>query len=248
MVSPQLGEMHMAAKLADQPINPATVGHNSREIEEAERVQLLSFVSRLNQANGEVEKAKAPFDAAKKSRTQIFRLAKAAGFARGHLEDYLERMGDGTRDNAADEIRRRRHYKWLGILDQDQVDLFGGDAAPESAKDEAHWRGNGYRDGLNEKPAVAPSGCPEMYTQAYLSSHGSGVKDMQTAIAANAPKPMGSTAKAIGEKAKADFEADQAELEGQTTRQALKAKQEAETPDPEEVAKAARKLKETWVK
>jgi hypothetical protein len=191
---------------------PATIGHNTREVEEGERVQLLSFISKLGQANAAVEKAKAPFDEAKKARTTIYRLAKAAGFARGHLKDYLERMGDGTRDNAQDEIRRRRHYKWLGILDQDQVDLFEGDSAPASAKDEVHWLAEGYKAGLLDQAAKPPPECPEMQVPTWMKGHDSGKKDMLAALKANAPglqpkaKPM--TAREVAAKAKEDFEAD----------------------------------------
>lgn len=230
---------------------PAPIGDNSKGLEEAERVQLLSYVSKLNANKADVEKAKAPFDSAKKALTQTFRLAKAAGFLRKDLEEYLDKMNDGTRDIVADERRRRRHFEWLGIVGPEQLDVFT-DATPTFQQDEAHWRGIGYRDGLQAKEGSAPDGCPAAFVQLYMQSRDSGHKDMQAALAANVPgahrlKPAASVVGdpvAVGAKAAADFAEDNPEaLAAQTPRRVIKAKQEAEVPDPDEVAKAARALK-----
>ncbi len=230
---------------------PAPIGDNSKGLEEAERVQLLSYVSKLNANKAAVEKAKAPFDEAKKALTQTFRLAKAAGFLRKDLEEYLDKMNDGTRDIVADERRRRRHFEWLGIVGPEQLDVFT-DATPTFQQDEAHWRGIGYRDGLQAKEGTAPPECPAAFVQMYMQSRDSGFKDMQAALAANVPgahrlKPAASVVgdpAEVGAKAAADFAEDNPDaLAAQTPRRVIKAKQEAEIPDPDEVAKAARALK-----
>jgi len=204
----------MANQLGDG--QPAAIGDNSRGVEEGEKVQLLSFVSKLNTANAEVEKAKAPFDAAKKARTQLFRLAKSAGFQRQHLEDYLDRMSDGTRDNVADEVRRRKHYKWLGIVDDESIATMEGAETPAEAKDEFHHGAEGYKAGLRGLPAKPPQEVPERFVQAWMNGHARGTAESLEAIAAIAPKLTGGKpkaadkAKAVGEQAKADFAADEA--------------------------------------
>lgn len=191
----------------DTPPRVAEIGDNSSmHGEEAERVTLISFVSKITQQNGEVEKLKAPFDAAKKAVTQTFRLAKAAGISRKRIEKRMEEMNTPSRE-IAEEIRiEARDRRWLGILDDEQSALMLSASAPQEVKDEAHWRAEGYKDGLRMKPAEAPKECGVRFLQPYMQGHEKGFAEATTA---NAPRPMKPAPLSQAEQAKADFAADQ---------------------------------------
>lgn len=189
------------------PPRAADIGDNSMHGEEAERVALITYISKLTAQQAEIDKAKAPFDAAKKAMTQTFRLAKAAGFLRKDLERRLEEMSQSSADIAQEAVREAKHRKWLGILDEENTELILSDKAPQEVKDAAHWSGAGYRDGLRMKVREAPKECHARFLQDYLKGHDKGFHD---ATLANAPKPIPLSP---AEQAKADFEADQAEAE-----------------------------------
>lgn len=195
----------------DAPPREAVQGDNSSmHGEEAERVTLISYISKIAQQQVEAEKLKVPFDAAKKAVTTTFRLAKAAGITRKRIEARMEEMNAPTRD-MAEEIRlEARDRRWLGILDDDQMALHLNPNTPEEVKDEAHWRSAGYRDGLRMKPNTAPPECGARFLQPYLEGHEKGFFE---ATAANAPKPIPPRALTPAEQARADFIADQAEAE-----------------------------------
>lgn len=191
----------------DAPPREAVQGDNSMHGEEAERVTLLSFVSKIAQQDVEVERTKVPFDAAKKARTTTFRLANAAGISRKRIEARMAEMNGGR--EMAEEIRlEARDRRWLGILDDDQMALHLNPNTPEEVKDEAHWRSCGYRDGLRMKPNTAPPECGARFLQPYLEGHEKGFFE---ATAANAPKPIPPKPLTPAEQARADFEQDQKE-------------------------------------
>jgi len=179
---------------------PAPIGDNSMHGEEAERVQLISIVSQLSAAEDAIEVAKQPLKAAQKKRSQIIGLGKAAGFTAKQLTARLEEMRMGTREMAQQEATERKHRRWLGIIEPDQAELIMGDAAPQEAKDEAHFRGEGFKAGLRGLIAKPPPEVPERFVQAWMQEHEKGFVQMTTA---NAPKPMG-----VREQAAADFKAD----------------------------------------
>jgi hypothetical protein len=193
------------------------MGDNSAAMEEAERVQLISFVSRISQATLAVEAAQAPLDAAKKARTQLFNLAKAAlpGMTRKEIETRIAEMNDPSREFAAKAAREHKHRRWLGILDADQAELMLGKQAPQEKKDEAHWAGEGYKAGLRQLEAKPPGECESRFHQTWLQAHERGLIEVTTA---NAPKPM----KPVRDQAAEDFKDDNPEVD---------------------LAKAARKLK-----
>lgn len=180
---------------------PAPIGDNSMHGEEAERVQLISIVSQLSAAEDAIEIAKGPLKSAQKKRSQIIGLGKAAGFTAKELQRRLEEMQNGTRENAEQEARERKHRRWLGIVEPDQSALMLGDSAPQEVKDEAHWKGEGYKAGLRLMAAKPPRECGERFCQAWLGEHSRGFTE---ATAANAPKQM----RGVREQAAADFAED----------------------------------------
>lgn len=186
-------------------IGPTPIGDNSAAGEESERVQLISIVSQLSSAEDAVETAKAPLKAAQKKRSQIIGLGKAAGFTAKELSARLDEMRTGTRDMAEREAREHKHRRWLGIIEPDQSKLILGDQAPQEIKDEAHWKGEGYKAGLRQMAPKPPPECGERFVQAWLAEHSRGLKEVTLA---NVPG-----GKAISEQAKADFMADNPEVD-----------------------------------
>lgn len=186
---------------------PAPPGDNSLHGEEAERVQLISIVSQLSAAEDAIEVARGPLKAAQKKRSQIIGLGKAAGFTAKELSLRLEEMKRGTRENAAAVARESKQRRWLGIVEPDQAELILGDSAPQEAKDEAHWRGEGLKAGLRQLPAKPVAECPERFVQAWLEEHAKGLKQV---LEANAPKPLRNRAQEVAEQAAKDFAEDQA--------------------------------------
>lgn len=179
------------------------VGHNSAAVAEADRVQLISIVSKLAAADDAIEAARVPLKAAQAERKKIIGLGKAAGFSAVELEARNREMKVPTREMAATEARERMHRRWLGIVDDDQAELMLGDHAPAEAKDEAHWRGEGFKAGLRQLVAKPAAECPERFVQAWLLEHERG---MTQSLAANAPKPL-----SVREQAATDFAEDHPE-------------------------------------
>ena len=159
------------------------IGDNSAGVEEAERVQLISIVTKVAKHNEEVEAAKVVFDAAKKARTSTFNIAKGAGFSRQEIEGRMEEMNRPTHENVAMEQRVAKHRRWLGIITPEQRES------------------DGYKVGLVAGLRKAPPGATGEDEQAWLQGYDSGKKDGHDAIAANL-KPS------VREQAAADFAAD----------------------------------------
>lgn len=199
----------MARKLPTAPKHidqaPAGEGHNSAALEEANRVQLISLVSRLSAAEGPIELAAANLKAARKERSKIIGLAKAAGFPAWEVEARLAEMKRPTREMAEIAVRETKQRKWLGILDDEQTELMLGDKVPPDAKDEAHWAGEGYKAGLRQMSNTPPPECPQMHTQAYMKAHERGLKEVLTA---NVP---GGARLSVRDQAAKDFAEDNPE-------------------------------------
>lgn len=202
------------------PPREAKIGDNGGE--EYERIQLISIVNQLDQANSAIEVAKAPYDAAKKARSRIIGAGKAAGFSAKELERRLEEMKGTTRENAELAARERRHRRWLGIIDADQEKLQLGNQTPQSAKDEAHWEAEGYKAGLRFHKPVAPPGITGLDLQAWLRGHENGWESATEATAANAPKAL-----TVREQAAKDFKDDNPEAPEPGSPEAKKAERDA---------------------
>lgn len=146
---------------------------------------------------------------------------------------------------------------FTGIVEQ--FDIFAPKANPTDRK--LAFRHIGLMAGLDGKPATAPPNLAGADLNDWLEGHAEGAESREAANAdflaaamENAEKGIvtdgtvkGAKAKAktVGAQAAADFKADNpgVKLPGEATTQP-KGAQTAETPDPDEVAKAARALKD----
>lgn len=132
---------------------------NLREIEEAERAQLISIVSRLQAQGRKVSTAKAAYDAERGAMNELFRHAKAASnFQRQELQALLDdlNMEGGSKSLVEAEKRRRRFREWLGLPHGEaQMDFFAEGSPPE-VQDEAAARADGYRAYHRGQPCEAP--------------------------------------------------------------------------------------------
>lgn len=205
---------------APAPARSATIGDNSMHGEEAERVQLISIVSQLSAAEDAIELAQAPLKAAQKKRSTIIGLGKAAGFTAKELARRLDEMKTGTRQNAELAAREHKHRRWLGILEPDQAALILGVQAPQEVKDEAHWKGEGYKAGLRQMEGKPPIECPERFVQPWLLEHARGLKEV---LEANVPGGK----RSVREQAAADFKADNPEAPEPGTPEAAAADRKA---------------------
>lgn len=188
------------------PPREVSAGDNSRAAEEAERVQLISFVNKITAQTAECDEAQAVFKGKQKARTQTFNLAKAAGFSRKELEARLAEMGRPTHVIAAEEVRVSKHRRWLGVLNPDQTKMFTGNETPQEVRDEENWRADGYRAGLLGLIAKPRFECPERFVQAWLRGHETGSTDYREAEAQRANPP-------VREQAAADFAEDNPEVD-----------------------------------
>lgn len=213
----------MAAKVPRNPRKPAKVkppahnpkaepGDNSLYGEEADRVQLISVVSKLSAADEEIAKeektvaaAKIPLAAAKAKKKTILKLAEAAGFTEEELTKRLEEMHTPIREMARRTDRELKHRRWLGIIDDEQSKLQLGEETPIEAKDEAHWMGEGYKAGLRQLERKPPQECPERFVQPWLVRYDVGLQEV---LEANVPG--GSRLRA---QAQADFAKDNPEVD-----------------------------------
>lgn len=235
----------MAAKLSSEPkpkpgamSQPAGNGgdgralapeDNLKAVEEAERAQLISFVSRLVQQKRESKKAKDAYDTEKAKETEIFRLAKLASprFLRERLERYIGKLtgGASSRDIAEEARVERQHEEWLNIpTGATQLDLFS-DTTPIEVRDEAYWKAEGYLAYQRGDVCKPPQPCPARFVTVWTAGWNDGQSATIWAMGkvSEAPAPVGhlaDPAEQIGD----DFEAPAAELEGQTTRKVVTAK------------------------
>lgn len=227
----------MAGKLKDQSTSPG-IGDNSGRTEESDRVQMISIVAQVEKANEKVDASKVVFDAAKKARNTIFKLAGMAGFQRQEIKARMKEMQESASVVADRMSREAKHRKWLGILTDEQIQMFAEDKTPAEIMDEAHHIGEGFKAGLRGLEAKPPTDVPERFVQAWLGGYHNGTETSKAAMMAMAPKPLGERVKAataaekvkaVAEKAAADFKADNP--------------QTAELPGPEDVDAAAKRLK-----
>lgn len=199
------------------PPREGKIGDNSAALEEAERVQLISFIGRIENAEIEVDKAKAPYDAAKKTLNSIKKLAHAAGFTSEEIKRRRAEMDMTPSEKVAFVARETRHRRWLRVIDEDQTKMHLEPGQPIEARDEMDWQARGYSQGLRGIPAQLPEGIPPRMDQFFLKGHEVGHKDYMEALEANLPGKL-----TVRDQAAKDFARDNPEVD---------------------VAKAARKLK-----
>lgn len=206
-MAPRLNSRKSTPKSAPAP-REAVIGDNSDPHgEEAERVQLISFVSKITQADAEVESTKGPYDAAKTKRRSIIKLAEAAGFSAARIRARMDEMNRSPVENDNIQAEERRHRRWLGTAREKQ------DKLPLEKQDEMDWQSRGYQDGIRGKPATLPEGIPPRMDQPYLKGHETGFKEYLGAQAAMVPKPKGASADEIARTAAADFKADNPDVD-----------------------------------
>lgn len=199
------------------PPRAVGMGDNSGDLEEAERVQLISFIGRIEGAEIEVDKAKAPYDAARKTLNSIKKLAQAAGFTSEEIKRRRAEMDMTPSERVAFVARETHQRRWLRVIDEDQAKLHLEPGAPIEARDEMDWQSRGYSAGLRCLPSKLPEGIPPRMDQFFLKGHEAGQRDYMAALEANLPKKL-----EVREKAAKDFADDNPEVD---------------------LAKAARKLK-----
>lgn len=209
------------------PGNPVPAGDNSALREEEERVQLISFVAKLTQNDIDIEMTEAPLKAAQEARKKTVNLAKAAGFTAAELKARMEEMNNPARDNPVKFAREERHRKWLGIVRPEQTEIQLGDKVPSEAKDEAHWRAEGFKAGLRLLAPKPPPECAERFVQAWMKEHERGMAETN---AANVPGGH-----RLAAQAAADFQADNPEvdLDAAAKRLAKDPQFMARTPEPD---------------
>lgn len=196
---------------------PAGIGDNSGDLEEAERVQLISFIGRIEGAEIEVDKQKAPYEAAKKTLNSIKKLAQAAGFSSEEIKRRRAEMDMTPSEKVAFVARETRQRRWLRVIDEDQTKLHLEPGAPAEARDEVDWQARGFSVGLRGLPATLPEGIPPRMDQFFLKGHELGWKEYMAAIEANLPKKL-----EVREKAAKDFADDNPEVDIAKAAKALK--------------------------
>ncbi len=149
---------------SDQP--PPPMGDNGLAgIEEA---QMLSALAKIRLQKIETAKAKAVFDGEKAKETELFRLAKAAGFERGELEDMIADAGkDGHELDEAEE-RRTRLRGYAGLPAGHARNLTKEMDMDREPRDAAWWESEGYRSAIRGAEAKAPEHCPPEFHQSFL--------------------------------------------------------------------------------
>lgn len=202
----------MAPRLRDtKPKDPPTIGHNSAEVEEANRIQLLSVFAKYDAALGELELAQGPVRAARKKLASITGLAKQIGLPKWRLEQRHEEMQRPTHENADNIAAETRERRWLGIITPDQLSMRLDGNTPQEVIDEEDARTEGYKLGVRGKPATIPDTLNPRFHQPFLKGHESGWDDYILTLAENAPKSPGVTAASIVEGVRAQAAADFAE-------------------------------------
>jgi hypothetical protein len=145
---------------AAEPSAPPPSGHNSKApLTREEKAALLAHhvaILRLGQA--EVEKVRAPFQAAQQALTDRFNAAKidlGKAYSRKYLTSLLEDVGNRLRNLAAQEEQRFQDRLALGLpVFGVQADLFG-DATTDTEKDAISAEADGYLAGRRgDEPKV----------------------------------------------------------------------------------------------
>lgn len=193
------------------PEAPAPQGHNSAAVEEANRVQFLSILAKLDAADADIENAAAVVAAARKVRKSIIGLAKQADIPEWQLKQRQDELKRTPVENAQRIDAEAKQRRWSGIINPEQMAMHLGDSTPQEVKDAEDAKSLGFRDGVRGRAASLPEKMHPRFHQDYLKGHELGRKDYMLTLAENAPKPRGMTAQQVAEQAAKDFAADNPE-------------------------------------
>lgn len=243
----------MARKLSDTPkSDPAPIGHNSAEIEEANRIQFLSILAKLDDADAKIEEAAAAVSAARKVRKSIIGLAKQADIPEWQLKQRQDEMRRNTAENAQRIAAEARQRRWTGIITPEQMEMHLGGATPQEAMDAEDAKTEGFKAGVRGRAAVIPDGMHVRFHQDFLRGHEAGRAEYLKTLEANVP---GKDRLSVREQAAKDFKADNPDAPEPGTPEAARAERAAvrraresleamNGSSVEEVQAASRKLAE----
>lgn len=148
---------------------------NSKAMVEAERLQLISFVGKIQAQNKLVAVKKAEMDSERAVANELYRGAKAAGFLRKEIDGLLADLGRNPRALVEAEERRRRFRETFNLPNGDTaLDLFGDEHTPTEVKDEAYQRAAGYMAGLRGDACDVPSEVPPRFVKVWTDGWGDG--------------------------------------------------------------------------
>lgn len=142
----------MAKKLTSEA--PPEAGSAPQIPNANEEANFLSHINKLRTQESQVAIAKAAYDAAKATMTDLFREAKTDGFTRKELQSILDDGKASRRDLVAEEERRAKLRTWAGLPAGTQPDLFG---LGETARDAVDADAQGYAMGRRGEDEVPPS-------------------------------------------------------------------------------------------
>ena len=203
---------------------------NQKAKDEAEAVQLISYVSKLQGYDKQIAEQMEVVRGLREERSSIVNLAKAAGFKKYELQDIIDDLRKPRRDIAKVEERRAklRAYYGLPAGKPEQQDML-----PETAKDALFWRAAGYTAGL-QGDSCEPPECG-VHSQVWMEGWGDGQRVLAMALKPKEPERPGGEID--------PFEATPDELKDQITRQNIKAAKESldalGTGEPDDEASGA---------
>lgn len=182
---------------------------NERAKDEAESIQLISYVSKLQGYDQQIAEHMEVVSGLREERGSVVNLAKAAGFKKYELQDIIDDLKKPRTDLAKREERRAklRSYYGLPAGKAEQHEM-----TPETVKDETFWRAAGYTGGLNGEMADIP-GAAGVHGQAWMAGYHDGQARRIMALSPDKNQPIPAETPGDG------FEASPDELKAQITRQ-----------------------------
>lgn len=214
--------------------SPPPIGDNSDAVEEGQRVQFLSIISKYDGALADLEVAQGPVRAARKQLSSIKGLAKAAGIPAWRLEQRYEEMQRPAFENADNIAAEARERRWAGIITPEQLKMHTAKDTPDEVRDAVDWRSAGYKAGVLGRAATLPEGMPTRYTQDFLGGHEDGRKSYLLTLAEAVPKPKGASAQQIAEQAAREFKQDNPEVDLDAEAKKLKGSKFMERSAPDD--------------
>lgn len=200
---------------------------NQRAKDDAEQVQLISYVAKLQQYDASITVLQTQIKDLRDERASVVNLAKGTGFKAYELKDIMDDLKKPRTDLAEREERRAklRSYYGLPAGKREQHEM-----EPETVRDENFWRAAGYTAGLNGDVADPPAGVG-VHHQAWLSGRADGQSRRVMALSKDPNQPI---TPGSADAPKDDFEATPEELNAQITRQQVQGEKEpagASMPD-----------------
>lgn len=186
------------------PPKDAKPGDNAAAMLRAEEAQFLSFLARIRPKLAEKAIIKTQLDEKAAEITEIFRLAKAAGFERKELQGILDDLGAKKANHPEKEARRVRFRRWVGLPVGESDELKA--STPDEVKDAMWWEAEGYRAGIRADEPKPPEGCSPRMDQAWMKGYHNG--QTRNAWALSEANPTLSAGGGVRERAAEDFAAD----------------------------------------